>query len=167
MWMANAFLITCLYHNLNFHQLWWTALEELSWGKWNPPRPKCHGCCHSPTAPRCAGDGRTLSTSTLLPFSCCVAAQRLNLMTFLIAVERPGDRSCPFSDRNNTRAPLPSPLSRKRCLYPCQQTAALQGTMCFFMAEPASLKAKHLYWPTSHLSPLPLSSPTVCLFETI
>lgn len=70
-----------------------------------------------------AVDGRTASPPGLLPFSCCVAAQRLNLMTFLIVVERPGDRPRPFSDL--TTHPLPSPLPRKWCLYPCRRIAAL------------------------------------------
>lgn len=69
-----------------------------------------------------AVDGRTASPSGLLPFSCCVAAQRLNLMTFLIVVERPGDRPRPFSDLTG---PLLPPLPRKLCLYPCQRAAAL------------------------------------------
>lgn len=69
--------------------------------------PECHGCCHSLTASCCAGDGRTVSPSRLLPFSCCVAAQRLNLVTFLIVVKRPGDRPCPFSDLNNTQTLCP------------------------------------------------------------
>lgn len=105
-----------------------------------------------------AVDGRTASPCRPLPFGCCAAAQRLNLATFLIVLEGPGERPCPFSDLNDTSDPLP----RKWCLYPCQGTAALYRTMCwglFFMAEPASLKPRHLYWPTSRLSPLSLSHP--------
>lgn len=54
-----------------------------------------------------AVDGRRASPCRPLPFSCCVAAQRLNLMTFLIATERPGDRARPFSDVNNTETLCP------------------------------------------------------------
>ena len=112
-WMANAFLIICSWPNLNFHQPWWTALEELSSRKWNLPRDrKCHGgCCHSLTASHRAGDkavdGLTASPSTPLPFGCCAAARGSNLMTLHIVLEGPGERPRPFSDLNNTRTLCP------------------------------------------------------------
>lgn len=114
------------------------------------PDPKCLGCCHSLTRPTVpvtkAVDGRAASPSGLLPFGCRVAAQRLNLTTFLIVVKRPGDRPCPFSDCTD---PLPSPLPRTWCLYPCQRTAALEGTCFFYGLNPSTCIDQP---PTSHLS---------------
>lgn len=131
--------------------------------------PKFLCCCHSLTHPTVpvtkAVDGCSASSSGLLPFSCCVATQRLNLLTFLIVVERPGDRPCPFSDRTD---PLPSPLPRICGLYPCQRTAALWGHMFFLWLSLRPLN------PSTCIDPPPishpsssLSSPTVSLLGTI
>lgn len=126
------------------------------------PDRKCHGCCHSPTASRWAGDkgcrrshSFSLRAAALLLLCCC---SEVKPPDFSHSPEGAWWEAVSFLSPQH---PLPSPLLRKWCLYPCQKTAALYHKMCvfffFFMAEPASLKPQHLYWPSSHFSPLSLS----------
>lgn len=84
--------------------------------------PECLGYRHSQTRDKSG----TAAPSGPLPFRSCISAQRLNLMTSLVAVKRPGDRPSPFSD------PWLSPLLRTQRLNPCQEkTAALEGTFFY------------------------------------
>lgn len=69
-------------------------------------------------------------------------------MTFLIVVERPGDRPRPFSDLTTHRtSALPS--AQEVVLISMSENSSTLGHVVFwgffFMAEPASLKHKHLY----------------------
>lgn len=96
-----------------------------------------------------AGDGHTVSLFRLLPFSCYVFAQRLNLLTFLMVLKRPVDRLCPLSDLNNTQKT--SPLPRKWHLYPCQRTAALVFFILFFL-----WLSQHLLKPSTCIDPPPI-----------
>lgn len=102
-----------------------------------------------------AVDGHTASPSGPLPFCCCAAAQRLNLLTFLIVLKGPGERPCPFSALNTLCPPLYS--GSGAYIHVRKQQHFTIKCVCFFMAEPASLKPQHLYWPSSHFSPLSLS----------
>lgn len=112
-------------------------------------------------------DSRTVSPSRLLPFSCCVAAQRLNLMTFLIVVERPGDRSRPFSDLNNTQALCPPLCPGSGAYIHVSKQQHFRAQCVFLWLSQRLLKPSTCIDPPPNLSPLSLSSPTVCLFETI
>lgn len=105
-----------------------------------------------------AVDGCTASPCGPLPFSCCVSAQRLNLVAFHIVVERPSDRPRPFSDLNNTQTLYPPLCPGSGAYIHVREQQHFRAQCVFFMAEPASLKPKHSYWPTSHLC-LSLSSP--------
>lgn len=94
-----------------------------------------------------AVDGRTASPPGLLPFSCCAAAQRLNLMTFLIFVERPGDRPHPSSDPDNT-----DPVPRMWYLFMSENSSTLGHMLFFFL-----WLSQRLLNPSTCIDPPPIS----------
>lgn len=96
-----------------------------------------------------AVDGRTASPSGRLPFSCCIAAQRLNLMTFLIVVERPGDRPCPFSDLTTHRPALPS--AQEVVLISMSENSSTSGHVFFLWLS------QRLLNPSTCIDPPPIS----------
>ena len=91
-----------------------------------------------------AVDGRTASPCGPLPFSCCVSAQRLNLVAFLIVMERPGHKGV-LSQTSTTRRLSALPSAQEVVLISMSENSSTLGHNVFFMAEPASLKPKHSY----------------------
>lgn len=122
------------------------------------PDRKCHGCCHSPTASRWAGDkgcrrshSFSLRAAALLLLCCC---SEVKPPDFSHSPEGAWWEAVSFLSPQH---PLPSPLLRKWCLYPCQKTAALYHKMCVFFLW----LSQRLLNPSTCIDPPPISPPSL------
>lgn len=103
-----------------------------------------------------AVDGHTASPSGPLPFCCCAAAQRLNLLTFLIVLKGPGERPCPFSALNTLCPPLYS--GSGAYIHVRKQQHFTIKCVCFFFFLWLS---QRLLNPSTCIDPPPISPPSL------